>query len=193
MTGGDSLDPRIERSRRVIGEAALDVLAEDGYGALTIEGVAKRAGVGKATIYRHWSSKLDLVGDAIAGLKPPLMTVDPDAPVGDQVRTFLRSLRDVLVESRWAAVLPAIIDAAARHEEVADWHRGFSRARRQPLVAIVERAAANGEIADVDADLLADQLVGPLFLRQLMLHDPIDDASIDALVDQALGSVMLTA
>ena len=60
-----SLDPRIERSRRVILEAALDELGAVGYGALTIEGVAARAGVGKSTIYRHWPGKLPLVEDAL--------------------------------------------------------------------------------------------------------------------------------
>ena len=62
-------DPRIERSRRVILEAALAELGEVGYGALTIESVAARAGVGKSTIYRHWSGKLNLVEDAFRTLK----------------------------------------------------------------------------------------------------------------------------
>src|SRR5205807_9252928 len=61
-------DPRIERSRRVILEAALAELGEAGYGALTIESVAPRAGVGKSTIYRHWSGKLTLVEDAFRTL-----------------------------------------------------------------------------------------------------------------------------
>src|SRR4029078_13124760 len=60
-----SLDPRIERSRRVILEAALEELGAVGYGALTIEGVAARAGVGKSTIYRHWPGELPLVQGAV--------------------------------------------------------------------------------------------------------------------------------
>src|SRR5580765_4898345 len=62
-------DPRIERSRRVILEAVLDELGAAGYGALTIESVAARAGVGKSTIYRHWAGKLELVEDAFRTLK----------------------------------------------------------------------------------------------------------------------------
>jgi translation initiation factor 6 (eIF-6) len=99
----------------------------------------------------------------------------------------------MLDESRWAAVLPAIVDAAARHDEVAVWHEGFSRARRQPLIDLLDVAVASGAIADVDTTLLADQLVGPLFLRRLMIHEAIDDASVEALVQQVLGSVMLTS
>ncbi|HEY3485891.1 MAG TPA: helix-turn-helix domain-containing protein, partial [Ilumatobacteraceae bacterium] len=63
------LDPRVERSRRVIMEATLDELGEVGYGALSIESVARRAGVGKATVYRHWDGKLDLVTDSLVTLK----------------------------------------------------------------------------------------------------------------------------
>ncbi len=53
-----AIDPRIERTRRVVLEATLDELASVGYGALTVESVARRAGVGKATMYRHWAGKL---------------------------------------------------------------------------------------------------------------------------------------
>ena len=81
MTGSVP-DPRIERSRRVILEATLDELADGGYGALTVEGVARRANVGKATIYRHWDGKTDLVADAVATLKQMVQPPDTD----DQVR-----------------------------------------------------------------------------------------------------------
>ena len=66
---GVEVDPRVERSRRVILEAVLEELGEVGYGAFTIEGVAARAGVGKSTIYRHWAGKLELVEDAFRTLK----------------------------------------------------------------------------------------------------------------------------
>src|SRR5262249_39485671 len=65
----DWVDPRIERSRAVILEATLDELADVGYGAFTVEGVARRAGVSKATVYRHWDGKLELVADAVSRLK----------------------------------------------------------------------------------------------------------------------------
>jgi AcrR family transcriptional regulator len=70
------LDPRVERSRRVILGAVLDELGEVGYGALTIEAVAARAGVGKSTIYRHWPGKLELVEDAFRTLKAPVAVPD---------------------------------------------------------------------------------------------------------------------
>jgi len=74
-------DPRIERSRQVILQAVLDELGEAGYGALAIESVARRAGVGKATIYRHWPDKIALIADAFKLLQqqrdPELVTGTP--------------------------------------------------------------------------------------------------------------------
>jgi TetR/AcrR family transcriptional regulator, regulator of autoinduction and epiphytic fitness len=76
-----TVDPRIERSRQVILGAALEELGDVGYGAFTIESVARRAGVGKATIYRHWSHKLVLIADAFKMLQeerdPELISGSP--------------------------------------------------------------------------------------------------------------------
>src|SRR5262249_59666438 len=78
-----AVDPRIERSRKTILQAVLDELSESGYGALTIESVARRAGVGKATIYRHWPDKIPLIADAVKLLQqqrdPELVTRSPRA------------------------------------------------------------------------------------------------------------------
>src|ERR1700744_3816322 len=66
-------DPRVERSRMVILAAAVDELAEVGYGGVTIEAVAARAGVGKSTIYRHWPDKLALIADAFETFHEPMV------------------------------------------------------------------------------------------------------------------------
>ena len=74
-----SLDPRVERSRVTILRAALEELGAVGYGGFTIESVAKRAGVGKSTIYRHWPDKLALIADAFRTLHE---TEGPDLSTG---------------------------------------------------------------------------------------------------------------
>ena len=188
MTTEPEVDPRIQRSRRVIADATLDLLAEVGYGELTVEGVAKRAGVGKSTVYRHWSSKVDLVTDAIATLKPSVESGGPALPFRERVVQHLRGVRDVLEDSRWAQVLPAVIEAASRHDEVARWHIGYGRARRRALADLLAAGVAEGSLpADADTELLADALFGPMFLRRLMLRERTDDAAIDVIVDLALG------
>lgn len=183
---GRSPDPRVERSRRVILSAALEVLGEAGYGGLTIEGVASRAGVGKSTIYRHWGGKLELVEDAVRTLRAGLA-----APTGGSVRErltgLLRQMAENMADSTWSSCLPAIIDAAERDPEVLAIQRRVAWGRRQVLVDLLEEGVEEGEFpAGTDAGLVAECLIGPIMVRRLLLHEPFDPVAVPALVDQLL-------
>ncbi|MDQ4133441.1 MAG: TetR/AcrR family transcriptional regulator [Actinomycetota bacterium] len=182
---GRELDPRVERSRRVILSAALEVLGDVGYGSLTIEAVAARAGVGKSTIYRHWSGKLELVEDAFRTLKAP-----PTPPTGGSVQervvSMLQQLARNMADSTWSTCLPAIIEAAERDPEVLAIHRRLASERRQVLLDVLADGVARGELPpSVDLDLLADCLVGPIITRRL-LRDPLDPALVPQLVAQVM-------
>ena len=181
------LDPRVERSRRVVLSAALDVLGEVGYGGMTIEAVAAKAGVGKSTVYRHWCGKLELVEDAIRTLKGTL-----DWPTAGTVRervvNVLEQMSGAMVESTWSNCLPAIIEAAERDPEVMAVHRRLAEERRQHLVDLLNEGIASGELpAGTDVLVLAECLIGPIVVRRLMLHEPLDDAAVGRLVHQLLG------
>jgi AcrR family transcriptional regulator len=181
-----SQDPRIERSRRVILEAVLEELGEVGYGALTIEGVAARAGVGKSTIYRHWPGKLALVEDAFRTLKAQAIIPDT-GPIRDRIIAFLEQLATLVEESTYSACMPALIDAAERDPQVRAFHCEFSAERRAVLVDVLRDATAHGELpTDSDPELLADALVGPIVMRRLMSHEPFAPDLVPALVDQVL-------
>jgi TetR/AcrR family transcriptional regulator of autoinduction and epiphytic fitness len=179
-------DPRVERSRRVILEAVLDELGAVGYGALTIEAVAARAGVGKSTIYRHWPGKLELVEDAFRTLKAPVV-VPESGTLRDKVVGLLEQIACLVEESTYSACMPALIEAAERDPEVRDFHCRFSSERRAVLVGLLRDAVENGELpSQTDPEMLADALVGSIFLRRLMLHQPLDPALAPVLVDQLL-------
>lgn len=167
--------------------AALEEMAEVGYGAMSMESIAKRAGVGKATIYRHWSGKLDLVESA-------LQLMNPDAPVPDtgtardKVTAMLRSLVDYL--DTWPArgCLPAIVSASHYDAGVRAVHLQYSRERRQAFVAVLQAGIEHGELdGDLVPDHAIDQLVGPVFYRRLMTDRPVSVDEIDRLVTAALG------
>jgi len=181
-------DPRIERSRRVILEAALEELGVVGYGALTIEAVAARAGVGKSTIYRHWSGKLDLVEDAFRTLKAQAL-IPESGTLRERVTAFLEQLARLVEESTYSACMPALIDAAERDPQVRAFHTSFSAERRAVLVDVLRDAVATGDLPKgTDPDLLADALVGPIVMRRLMFSEPFDPKLVPALVDQVLPS-----
>lgn len=182
-----SVDPRVERSRRVILDAALDELGEVGYGSFSIEAVARRAGVGKATIYRHWDGKLDLVGDAITMLKQSSTPPDTE-DVRDRIEGLLRSIAELLASSRMARCLPAIIDAAERDPEVRAFHHTTSARRRVVMVGLLEEAARQGRLStSADPTILAEALVAPMFLRRLMSDEPFPPDGVPALVETVLG------
>lgn len=182
------VDPRIERSRRVIREAALDELAEVGYGRFTVESVAQRAGAGKSTVYRHWGTKLALITDALETLN---VQPQPEAAGGsprERVEHLLRHLAEVLRDSIFAACVPALVDAAARDPAVAEAHHRYSARRRRALTdAITDGIAAGDFRADLDADLASQALAGALFYRRLMTGQPFEPGRVPDLVDAVLG------
>ncbi len=184
--GQQERDPRVERSRRVILAAALDLLAEVGCGNMTMEAVAARAGVGKSTVYRHWSGKLELVEDAIRTLKN-VVSSPSGGCVRDRVTALLVQIATGMADSAWSSCLPAIIDAAERDPEVLDIHRRLARERRQVLVDLLAEGVETGEVpGDLDLEVLAECLVGPIIMRRLLLHEPFDPAGVPALVAQVL-------
>jgi TetR/AcrR family transcriptional regulator, regulator of autoinduction and epiphytic fitness len=180
------VDPRVERSCRVILSAALDLLGEVGYGGMTIEAVAARAGVGKSTVYRHWNGKPELVEDAIRTLKVPLAP-PAEGSARERVVGLLQQMAAQLASSTWSSCLPAVIDAAERDPEVLAVQRRIAAERRQMLVDLLAEGVAAGEFAAApDLELLAECLVGPIIVRRLLLHEPLDPAQVPALVAQVL-------
>jgi len=180
------VDPRVERSRRVILEATLDELGDTGYGAMTIESVARRAGVGKATIYRHWQGKLDLLGDALETLKRPIAP-PTEGLVRERIVALLESLVGTIGESRWSRCMPALIDAAARDETVERVHHLFVGARRQIMIDLIVEGITTGELAtDLDPVLTSEVLAGPIFYRRLMTGEPFPPALARQIVDLVL-------
>lgn len=185
----DDLDPRIERSRLQVLAATVDLLREVGYGALTIEGVAARSGVAKSTIYRHWSSKGQVAADAfqwVHGLDP--QDVPPPGPVRDRVVAVLRStIGDIAATDRLACMMPALIDAAERSDEIAELAERVAEEKNAVLRGVLDEAVASGELQpQIDTGLLADALVGPVLLSRLFHRPPVTADDVPALVDQIL-------
>lgn len=183
-------DPRIERSRRVVREAALAELAESGYGAFAIDSVSARCGVARSTIYRHWPDKLALIADALQSLnrQPPPADGPADETPRQRIHRLLRHLATVFQGSLISACLPALIEGAERHDEVATFLHRFSAERRRALVDAIARAVATGEVSDhVDPDLAATALSGAIMYRRLMTGSPFDPADVADLIRSVLG------
>lgn len=178
--------PRSERATRSILTAALDVMAEDGFEGLTMEGVAERAGVGKATVYRRWSSKPALVRAAVASFVSEIGLPD----TGDVREDLLELEREAVAVYRGkpGRLMPGLVSAMALHPELAEAVReDFLRARRGALRTVLERGVERGELrADIDLELALDFLGGPLFYRLLITGGPLNDELAEGVVDVML-------
>jgi AcrR family transcriptional regulator len=180
--------PRSGEAHRAILDATLELLQEAGFSALTVEGVASRAGVGKATIYRRWPSKLPLVVEAFGQL-PAFEDVDSGALAGDLKEMLSRYLRD-FISTPLATVYPSLAAERAHNPELGQVLDPVLRSRRRPLVAALQRAVARGEVpASVDLDLAADLIVGPIAVRLFFRGMKIHPDMVDPIVDLALGGI----
>jgi AcrR family transcriptional regulator len=186
---GSAVDPRVERSRRAILRAVLEELAEVGYGALTIESVARRAGVGKSTIYRHWRDKLSLIADAFRMLQeerdPELVTGSPR----QKLERVLRHVADVVADSPFSACLPALIDAAERDRALRRFHHRFQAEARKPLVALISSGVATGDFPRrVDPEMAAFAFLGVIFFCRLMTGTAFPQERVRDLIRTIFGS-----
>jgi AcrR family transcriptional regulator len=181
-----ALDPRIERTRCAVLEATIALLAESGYGAVTIEAVAARSGVAKSTIYRHWPGRVELIHDAFLELKPPVVPPS-EGDVREQVIAVLENFARTAGESQWARCLPSLIAAAARDPEAARLHNELSCRGRQSLLDLLAAGVANGDLPpDLDPELMTEALAGPILLRRLLSLPPLEPAQVRKLVDQLI-------
>ncbi|HET9546245.1 MAG TPA: TetR/AcrR family transcriptional regulator [Desertimonas sp.] len=180
-------DPRIERTRRVVLDAALALLVERGYGEVTIEAVAAESGVAKSTIYRHWPSRLELINDAFLELKPTL-PVPPAGNVRERLIVVLEHLAQDVAASRWSACLPALIDAAEHDPAARELNFRLASTGRQSIAGLLAEGVRTGELpADLDTVLIAEALAGPIILRRLMSAEPLAPTDVRHLVNQIVG------
>ena len=175
-------DPRAARSREAILAAAFDLLAREGPGAITHQRVAQQAGVGRATVYRHWAAPEDLLRDVLFSAELPFFAI-PALPLRSWLRAELRQLADELA-------LPAVASLAiALMEQTRSGGAGASP--HQHVTAITERLAAAfalavdaGELDTApDAGLAAAYLIGPLIYRTTLQAAAVPDSLLAGVID----------
>lgn len=183
-----SVDPRVERSRHLILQAALEELGHAGYGAFTIESVAARSGIAKSTIYRHWSDKLALIADAFQTFHEEQ---GPDLTTGsarERLTRIVQHVAEVVGRSVFSACIPALIDGAERDPRLRKFHHHFQREARRPLVAVIAEGVASGEFPKhIIPNAAASALLGAIFYQRLMTNERSLPERADELFDTIFG------
>jgi AcrR family transcriptional regulator len=179
--------PRDPSRDEAIIDAAIDVLVRDGYDRLSMEGVAAAAGVGKATVYRRWSSKAELVIDAMATLKPAIDAIDTGTLEGDIELMVVASCSPH--SQRLQRVMMSICSALPREPELLEAFRTrFTEPRIARITDMLERARGRGELGpDVDVAMAASLVPSLMLQRALMTGQPAGRVYAERVV----GSVLL--
>ncbi len=180
---------RDERARLAVLHAADDLLVERGFGGVTVEGIAARAGVAKQTIYRWWPSKVDILLDTLIDDAGRRLAIPEKGSAVDGARRYLRSLAGFLTGDAAGKVLLALMGEAQHDPATAQaFHERYLDPQRARERALLERGIASGELpAGLDVDASLDALCGPVFYRALT-GAPIPKAFADGLVATVLMS-----
>jgi AcrR family transcriptional regulator len=189
---GRPRDPRLDES---ISQATIELLAESGYEALSMEAVALRAGTTKTAIYRRWPSKAALVADVFVSRARTKVKIPDTGSLRDDLVSYVRSAIASLTSAPVGQAVLGIVVAAQTHPDLAqlllkDW----VRLRRRVVVAICEAAVLRGELDHgVDVELTGDLLLGPLYYRLLVTGEPVRPQLATRLVDAVMAGLPVNA
>jgi AcrR family transcriptional regulator len=176
--------PRSPAADQAILRAAVELCAEEGFEGTTVEAVAARAGVGKATVYRRYPNRIGLVVAAATEVCGCLVDDADTGSVLEDLRLVAHGIVRTLHRELTRAVLAQIVSGAARNPELRDAQRRFIAPRRAVAVDAIRRGISRGELrSDVDPELMTDLVGTPLFHRAVSLGEPVDVTYADALVE----------
>jgi len=180
-----------EEVTRALASALFAEWARCGYAALSLEAVAKRAGVGKAALYRRWPSKLAMVSELLSEVGTELAVVPDRGSLREDLAELLRQIRRVLRHPLIGRILPDLHAEMPRTPELAQAVRTRVQVQRRKRAEIVlKRAIERGELAPtLDLDLATDLLGGMLYWRIVITRGRADEAYMERLLDLTLAAL----
>jgi AcrR family transcriptional regulator len=192
-TGGEQPTPRVgdrrpggraARVRAAVLAATEELLMEVGYDELTVDEVARRAGVHKTTVYRRWPTKPELISDAVREESAVAVPIPDTGSLVEDLRQLARHVARNVGTAGAALRTRTIVAVAASSDELATGINAFWSHRLASCAPIVERAIERGDIPrDTDPDLVIETLVGPIWLRLLVTGESIDDELADRIAE----------
>ncbi|SCE71132.1 transcriptional regulator, TetR family [Micromonospora coriariae] len=174
-----------------IRRALMQELAAVGYGRLSIEAVARRAGVSKTAVYRRWNSKLDLVLEMVASAAHGKLPVLDTGTLRGDLALLFQAVAHALRHPLASQIIPDLLAEAARNPTIDQTLRQVLHARQQEVGGrLVTRAVQRGELpADTDPDAAVDLIIGPLYWRLAIARAPVTDSYLGALVESVAAGL----
>jgi len=172
--------PRCEQTRANILAATFALLDEGGPGAATMDAIAQRAGVSKATVYRWWPSRGWVILESLVELMERESAFVDTGSLATDLRAQVRALARILRTSSGSSIAAIIAEMQTDPEIGQAFREAFLARRRRSAKAMLARAEARGELRPgLDPELVLDLLYAPLYLRLLLKHQPIDEAFVE--------------
>jgi AcrR family transcriptional regulator len=174
---------RAARVRTAVLRATAELLDSVGYEGVSYDEVARRAEVHKTTVYRRWPSKPELVADAVGLHSEEQVPIPDTGALATDLAALAASVAANLTAPGGERRSRSIVAAAATADDLAEALHVFMVRRITLAEPIVERAVARGELpAGVDARIVVEALVGPIWFRLLLTGEPLDDEFLDGVV-----------
>lgn len=165
--------------------ALLEELAANGYGRLSIEAVARRAGVAKTAVYRRWNAKIDMVLEVVTEFAGRKLSLPDTGSLRSDVHLVLQILAASLEHPLASQIIPDLLVETGRDPKIAEALRRAQQAIQDEVgVPLIKRAIERGELpADTDPDLAIDLVVGPLYWRLTVARRPLSPDDLEKLTD----------
>lgn len=175
--------PRDARVTDAILDAVLAELADNGFRGMTMEAVARRAGVGKSALYRRWPSKVEMTADLMRALSVTATPVSDTGTLAGDVRALLDEVLAWLTDAGVRRIYPDLLAEAERNPILGEVLMDYvGRPRRARAQAVLDRAAARGELAPgADQELIIDAMGALVFWRLIALGQPVTEAHLHRL------------
>ncbi|AXC13278.1 Transcriptional regulator, TetR family [Acidisarcina polymorpha] len=179
--------PRSPRIHKAILKAAVDLVLERGFRAISMDDIATRAEVGRMTIYRRWCNKAAIIMDAFVARVDPGTLFVPARSYTESIRLQMRSMARLFRGKDGALIRTLLAEAQFDARLAIELRDRWTMPRRKMAVAYFEQGIAGGFLrADVDPNAMIDILYAPLYYRLQMGTGPLSDAYVDEVFDHAM-------
>ncbi len=183
--------PLSEEARQKALDAALEIIGELGIDGFTVDAVAKRSGVAKTTIYRHFASGNELMIAAVDCMVQPFATPNTGSLASD-LEAFMEIVIPIMDDHSMQRTMMSVLSAAASDPELARVHHELMQERMLPIRTMVELAQGRGEVLpELDLDLVMDFIEGPFFFRKMIRQQALTGDDIRSMVDLIVKALTL--
>ena len=182
--------PRSEKTKKAILDAAYELLLENGFPSMTVEGIAEKAGVSKATIYKWWPNKAAVVLDGFFAAKELLLEVPDTGSAKEDLILQADHLAAFLTSPKGRVITELIAEGQSDEKVAKEYRDRYFNPRRLISKHILERGMERGEFRqNLDLELSIDLIFAPLFYRLLITGEPVDSAFVRNLISYAFAGL----